>query len=151
MWWLTCNDNTCTSGRCTSFKYSWWWALAPETCRVTAEIKPAVLHQVGVSFDCKNDFQCRTRVRKFRCTQMVGAILDFTPCNLLNVRKGKYTTKVKHKKKSSLEQKTAANTSELFYVNFSLFWIDLWLITLQTSDCVEFNCILPRFINIYEH
>ena len=27
MWWLTCNDNTCTSGRCTSFKYSWWWAL----------------------------------------------------------------------------------------------------------------------------
>ena len=41
MWWLTCNDNTCTSGRCTSFKYSWRWALAPETCRVTAEIKPA--------------------------------------------------------------------------------------------------------------
>ena len=35
MWWLTCNDNTCTSGRCSSFKYSWWWALAPETCRVT--------------------------------------------------------------------------------------------------------------------
>jgi uncharacterized protein (UPF0276 family) len=41
MWWLTYNDNTRTSGRCTSFKYSWWWALAPETCRVTAEIKPA--------------------------------------------------------------------------------------------------------------
>ena len=37
MWWLTCNDNTCTSGRCTSFKYSWWWALAPETCRVTLQ------------------------------------------------------------------------------------------------------------------
>ena len=35
-------DNTCTSGRCTSFKYSWWWALAPETCRSdSAEIKPA--------------------------------------------------------------------------------------------------------------
>jgi len=31
------NDNTCTSGRCTSFKYSWWWALAPETCRVTLQ------------------------------------------------------------------------------------------------------------------
>ena len=28
-------QNTCTSDRCTSFKYSWWWALAPETCRVT--------------------------------------------------------------------------------------------------------------------
>ena len=41
MWWLTCNNNTCTSGRRTSFKYSWWWVLAPETCRVTAEIKPA--------------------------------------------------------------------------------------------------------------
>jgi len=37
MWWLTCNDNTCTIGRCTSFKYSWWWALAPETCRVTLQ------------------------------------------------------------------------------------------------------------------
>ena len=37
MWWLTCNDNTCTSGRCNSFKYSWWWALAPETCRVTLQ------------------------------------------------------------------------------------------------------------------
>ena len=37
MWWLTCNDNTCTSGRCTSFKYSWWWALAPETRRVTPQ------------------------------------------------------------------------------------------------------------------
>ena len=44
MWWLTYNDNTCTctSGRCTSFKYSWWWALAPETCLCDpAEIKPA--------------------------------------------------------------------------------------------------------------
>ena len=30
-------QNTCTSGRCTSFKYSWWWALAPETCRVTLQ------------------------------------------------------------------------------------------------------------------
>jgi len=38
MWWLTYNDNTCTSGRCTSFKYSWWWALAPETCRM--EFRP---------------------------------------------------------------------------------------------------------------
>ena len=37
MWWLTCNDNTRTSGRRTSFKYSWWWALAPETCRVTLQ------------------------------------------------------------------------------------------------------------------
>ena len=37
MWWLTCNDNTCTSGRRTSFKYSWGWALAPETCRVTLQ------------------------------------------------------------------------------------------------------------------
>ena len=37
MWWLTYNDNTRTSGRCTSFKYSWWWALAPETCRVTLQ------------------------------------------------------------------------------------------------------------------
>jgi len=35
MWWLTCNNSTCTNGRCTSFKCSWWWALAPETCRVT--------------------------------------------------------------------------------------------------------------------
>jgi len=42
MWWLTCNDNTRTSGRCTSFKYSWWWALSPETCRVTLQKqKPA--------------------------------------------------------------------------------------------------------------
>ena len=32
---------TRTSGRCTSFKYSWWWALAPETCSDSAEIKPA--------------------------------------------------------------------------------------------------------------
>ena len=30
-------QNTCTSGRRTSFKYSWWWALAPETCRVTMQ------------------------------------------------------------------------------------------------------------------
>jgi len=37
MWWLTCNDNTRTSGRWTSFKYSWWWALVPETCRVTLQ------------------------------------------------------------------------------------------------------------------
>ena len=37
MWWLTCNYNTCTSGRCTSFKYSWWRALAPETCRLTLQ------------------------------------------------------------------------------------------------------------------
>ena len=37
MRWLTCNDNTCTSGRCTSFKYPWWWVLAPETCRVTLQ------------------------------------------------------------------------------------------------------------------
>ena len=37
MWWLTCNDNTCTSGRCITFKYSWWWALASETCRVTLQ------------------------------------------------------------------------------------------------------------------
>ena len=37
MWWLTCNDNTCTSGCSTSFKYSWWWALEPETCRVTLQ------------------------------------------------------------------------------------------------------------------
>ena len=37
MWWLTWNYNTCTRGRCTSFKYSWWWALAPETCRVTLQ------------------------------------------------------------------------------------------------------------------
>ena len=29
--------NTCTSGRCTSFKYSWWGMLAPETCRVTLQ------------------------------------------------------------------------------------------------------------------
>jgi len=37
IWWLTRNDNTCTSGRRTSFKYSWRWALAPETCRVTLQ------------------------------------------------------------------------------------------------------------------
>ena len=34
MWWL---DNTCTSGHRTSFKYFWWWTLAPETCRVTLQ------------------------------------------------------------------------------------------------------------------
>ena len=35
-------QNTCTGGRCTSFEYSWWWALAPETCKSDpAEIKPA--------------------------------------------------------------------------------------------------------------
>ena len=48
MWWLTCNDNTCTSGRCTSFKYSWWWALAPETCRVT--LQKQNLHSVASSW-----------------------------------------------------------------------------------------------------
>ena len=48
MWWLTCNDNTCTSGRCTSFKYSWWWVLAPETCRVTLQKKN--LHSVATSW-----------------------------------------------------------------------------------------------------
>jgi len=37
MWWLTCNDNTHTSDRCTSFKYSLWWALAPEKRRVTLQ------------------------------------------------------------------------------------------------------------------
>jgi len=48
MWWLTCNDNTCTSGRCTSFKYSWWWALASETCRVT--LQKWNLHSVASSW-----------------------------------------------------------------------------------------------------
>ena len=48
MWWLTCNDNTCTSGRCTSFKYSWWWALEPETCRVT--LQKQNLHSVASSW-----------------------------------------------------------------------------------------------------
>jgi len=48
MWWLTCNDNTCTSGRCTSFKYSWWWAFAPEPCRVT--LQKLNLHSVASSW-----------------------------------------------------------------------------------------------------
>ena len=48
MWWLTYNDNTCTSGRCTSFKYSWWWPLAPETCRVT--MQKYNLHSVASSW-----------------------------------------------------------------------------------------------------
>jgi len=48
MWWLTCNDNTCSSGRRTSFKYSWWWALAPETCRVT--LQKQNLHSVASSW-----------------------------------------------------------------------------------------------------
>jgi hypothetical protein len=60
MWWLTYNDNTCTSGRCTSFKYSWWWALAPETCRVT--LQKLNLHSVASSW-C---FHLKTEdIRKF--------------------------------------------------------------------------------------
>ena len=52
MWWLTYNDNTCTSGRCTSFKTPddgrlrakhVEWPCRNKTC--------TVLHQVGVSFD----------------------------------------------------------------------------------------------------
>ena len=44
----TCNDNTCTIGRCTSFKYSSLWALALETCRVTPQKKK--LHSVASSW-----------------------------------------------------------------------------------------------------
>ena len=35
--YLPANDNTCISGRRISFKYSWRWKLAPETCRVTLQ------------------------------------------------------------------------------------------------------------------
>jgi len=35
---------------------------------------------------------------------MVGAILDFTPYNVLNVGESKYVTKVKHKKNHHLNK-----------------------------------------------
>ena len=61
MWWLTCNDNTCTSGSRTSFKYSWWWALAPETFRVTLQKKN--LHSVASSW-------CFIWLKNFRLTNV---------------------------------------------------------------------------------
>jgi hypothetical protein len=73
---------------------------------------------------CENVFQCRTRVRKFRCAQMVGTILDFTPCNVLNVGTKQIHYNSKTQKKIITLTKTATNTLELFYVHFSLFWID---------------------------
>ena len=48
MWWLTCNDKTCTSGRCTSFKTPDDGRFTPETCRVT--LKKWNLHSVASSF-----------------------------------------------------------------------------------------------------
>ena len=76
MWWLTCNDNTCTSGRCTSFKYSWWWALAPKHVEWPCRNKTCtVLHQVGVSFDLyydagkhkskRSEFRSKTAIKSY--------------------------------------------------------------------------------------
>lgn len=47
----------------------------------------------------ENDCQCRTRVREFRCAQMVGTILDFTPRNVLNVGTNQVRCKSKTQKK----------------------------------------------------
>ena len=52
MWWLTCNDNTCTSGRCTSFKTPDDGRLRPKHVEWLCRNKACtVMHQVGVSFD----------------------------------------------------------------------------------------------------
>ena len=52
MWWLTCNDNTCTSGRCTSFKTPVDGRLCPKHVEWLCRNKTCtVLHQVGVSFE----------------------------------------------------------------------------------------------------
>ena len=52
MWWLTYNDNTCTSGRCTSFKTPDDGRLRPKHVEWLCRNKTCtVLHQVGVSFD----------------------------------------------------------------------------------------------------
>jgi hypothetical protein len=45
------------------------------------------------------DFQCKTRVRKFSCAQMVGTILDFAPCNVLNIETNQVQYKAKTQKK----------------------------------------------------
>ena len=56
MWWLTCNDNTCTSGRCTSFKTPDDGRLLPKHVERPCRNKTyTVLHQVGVSFDLYYD------------------------------------------------------------------------------------------------
>jgi len=54
MRWLTYNDNTCTSGRCTSFKTPDDGRLRPKHVEWPCINKTCtVLYQVGVSFDLK--------------------------------------------------------------------------------------------------
>jgi len=56
MWWLTFNDNTCTIGRCTSFKTPDDGRLRPKHVEWLCRNKTCtVLHQVGVSFDLYYD------------------------------------------------------------------------------------------------
>ena len=80
MWWLTCNDNTCTSGRCTSFKYSWWWTFAPETCRVTAEIKPAqcciklVFHLTYTMMHGSTKLKCNLKITSIYLSQRITTL-----------------------------------------------------------------------------
>ena len=63
MWWLTYNDNTCTSGRCTSFKTPDDGRLRPNHVEWFCINKTCtVLHQVGVSFD----LYCDARKHKIK-------------------------------------------------------------------------------------
>ena len=56
MWWLSCNDNTCTSGRCTSLNTPDDGRLRPKHVEWLCRNKTCtVLHQVGVSFDLYYD------------------------------------------------------------------------------------------------
>ena len=76
MWWLTYNDNTCTSGRCTSPDDGRLrpkhveWLCRNKTC--------TVLHQVGVSFDLYYD----ARKHKIKTTVCVAhcPLLYFVCC-----------------------------------------------------------------------
>ena len=69
MWWLTCNDNTCTSGRCTSSNTPDDGRLRPKHVEWLCRNKTCtVLHQVGVSFDVYYD--ARKHKRKY------GALLN---------------------------------------------------------------------------
>ena len=77
------------------FKYSWWWALAPETCSDSAEIKPAqcciklVFHLTAM---CSFIFNLITQIigNLMQCGIIKLLIMQFSPVDSFIPSKHQY-------------------------------------------------------------